>query len=109
REVAAHLLAGLANGAREAEDDLADAGLAEVVLAVQAGLTEVLRDDDVGRELRPAGGDLGAFHLEDDRAVRIRDDARTALPHDLVERIDARRRVAALDVQTTRALGNRGF
>ncbi len=51
-------------------------------VAVDAGLAEVLRDDDVGGELGPARRDLGAFHLEDDRAVGVRDDALPAFPDD---------------------------
>ena len=56
REVAAELLARLADGVRDAVDDLAHAGLALLRVAVEAGLAEVLGDDDVGRELRPAAG-----------------------------------------------------
>ena len=89
-EVAAEALARLADGVREAVHDLAHARLAELLLAVEAGLAEVLGDDDVGRELRPAGRDLGALHLEDDRAVGVRDDAGAALPGDLIERVAPR-------------------
>ena len=32
-----------------------------------AGLAEILRNHDVGGDLRPLGGDLGIGHLEDDR------------------------------------------
>ena len=43
------------------------------------------------------GRDLGAFHLEDDRAVGVGDDAGAALPHDRVERIGPDFGVAAGD------------
>ena len=107
REVAAEALAGLADGVREAVDDLADARLAELFLAVEAGLAEVLGDDDVGRELRPAGGDLGALHLEDDRAVGVGDDAGAALPHHAVERIAPGRREEPGDGAAAAARGGR--
>src|SRR5262249_3396213 len=102
REVAAEALAGFADRAREAVHHLANARLAELLLAVEAGLAKVLRDDDVGGELRPPGGDLGAIHLEDDGAVGVRDDARPALPRDLIQRIGATLREAPIEREAAR-------
>ena len=49
---------------------------------------EILRDDDVGRLLRPRLRDLHVALLEDDLATLVADDSGTQLPLDFVERID---------------------
>ena len=54
---------------------------------MEAGLAEVLGDDDVGGELRPVGRDLDAVHLEDDRAVGVVDGALPTFPENAVERV----------------------
>jgi hypothetical protein len=110
-EVAAELVARDADRVREAMHDLADARLALVFVATDSRLAEVLRDDDVRRELTPRRGDLGAFHLEDDRPVGVRDHARAALVDDAVEGVHGRRREAALDARAalTRALPARAL
>jgi len=74
----------------QAMHHLAHAGLALVLVAVQAGLAKVLGDEDVGGELAPARGDLGPLHLEDDASVGVGDGARTTLVDDGVERVCAR-------------------
>ncbi len=84
-EVAAERIAGLAEGVRHAVDQLADAPLAEILVAVDAGLAEVLGDRDVRRELTPAFGDLRPFQLEDDRAVRVGD---LAVSEDVLHRVE---------------------
>src|SRR5690606_3483990 len=103
------VLARAANGARHARDDLTHAGLtvdhARLDLALgptllDAGLAEVLGHDDVRRQLRPSLGDLGAFHLEDHRAVGIGDDALPPLPDDLIVGMLVRVREGALEGQT---------
>src|SRR5690606_13271787 len=96
-EVPAELLAGHADGVGDAMDDLADAGLSACLVAMETRLTEVLRDDDVRRELGPIGRYLGALHLEDDGPVRVRDDALPALPHDAGEGVRSGFREAALN------------
>ena len=52
-----------------------------------ACLAEVLRDHDVGCDLRPAARDLGIFHLEDDRTVGVGDPRILRGPLDRIERI----------------------
>jgi hypothetical protein len=74
------------DGVREAVDDLAHARLALVLVAVKAGLAEVLGDDDVGRELAPATGTSAPSILKT-IAVGVRDGARAALVDDGVERV----------------------
>ena len=96
----------LAGTFAEAVHDLANAGLTLLLVAVDARLAEVLGDDDVGRELGPPGRDLGAFHLEDDGAIRVVDDARAALPGHLVERIGALRREEAIDGEALQLRGD---
>ena len=101
-EVPAEVVTGGADGVGEAMHDLADARLPDILVAVDARLAEVLRDDDVRGELTPVRRDLRPFHLEDDRSVRVRDDARAALVDDLVERIRTRLREAAFDARAAR-------
>ena len=50
---------------------------------------EILRDDDVGRLLRPEARNLDVALLEHHLATLIADHGGTAIPFDLVERIDA--------------------
>ena len=69
----------------DAADQLLDAALALGRADLPA---EVLRDDDVGRLLRPELRDLDVALLEDDLALLVADDGRADLPFDLVERID---------------------
>ena len=107
-EVAAEVVGRATDGVREAMHDLADAGLALVLVAVEAGLAEVLRDEDVGRELAPGGRDLGPFHLEDDAAVRVGDGARATLVDDPVQRVAPRRREVALHAHPTGGLAGAG-
>ncbi len=103
REVVALLLAGLADRTGDAVDELLDGPLAALRVAVDARLAEVLGDGDVGRELRPRGRHLDAAHLEDDRAVRVRDDRVAQLVGQLVERVDADAGVPALERNSRRA------
>jgi hypothetical protein len=84
-------------------DDFADARFAKLFLSVDAGFAEVLGNDDVGGELRPAGGDFGAFHFEDDRAIGVIDDARAAFPDDFIERVDAFASEATIECKALRA------
>ena len=117
-EVAAEVFARLTNGVGDAVDDLTNAALAVfdrfvTGLAANAGLPEVLRDDDVGCQLAPRRGHLGAVHLEDDGAIRVRDRARAALVDDLVQGIGASGRVFAGDADPSFLpvvfLGTHGF
>ena len=119
REVAAELVARLTDRVRDAVHDLADAFLALLGVTVEPGLTEVLRDDDVRRELAPGRRDLGPFHLEDDRAVGVRDDRGAALVDELgrlarrrgearrsaLERVDVRAREHPRDRHAACAAG----
>src|SRR5204862_466654 len=75
----------------------ANARLALGRIAEDPGLSEVLRNDDIRRELRPARRDFGSLHLEDDRAVGVGDDAAPALPDDLVERSASGEGVATIE------------
>src|SRR5690606_31273274 len=86
-EVAAELLAGDADRVGDAMDDLADARFPARLVAVEARLTEVLRDDDIRGELGPTGRYLGALHFEHHGPIGVRDDALPAFPHDAGERI----------------------
>ena len=70
-EVPAELLARLAERVGYAIDQLANAAFTLVLVAVDAGLAEVLGHRNVGRELTPALGDLSPLELEHHRAVRI--------------------------------------
>ena len=70
-------------------DDAADELLDRVLALGRADVAaEVLRDDDVGRLLRPGLRHLDAALLEDDLALLVADDGVAQLPFDLVERID---------------------
>ncbi len=106
REVAAHVFAPFADGAREPMDDLPHARFAELFFAVQAGLAEVLRHDDVGGELRPRRRNLGPIHLEDHRTVGIGDDAGAPFPNHGLERV-ATRREATSDGRAAPPVGRR--
>src|SRR6185503_18365698 len=97
-EVAAEVLAGLADGAGDAGDGLLGADL--VARARHAGLAEVLRRDDVGGELGPGLGDLEVLELEDGGAVRVGDLGGAAVPLDRVEGVDAGGGVDALELQS---------
>ena len=75
---------------RDRVDDAADELLDAALALGRADLAaEVLRDDDVGRLLRPEPRDLDVALLEHDLAALVADDGRAQLPLDLVERIDA--------------------
>src|SRR5690606_2080838 len=82
--------------------DLAYARLPLGLVGAEARLAEILRDDDVRRELGPPRGDLRAIHLEHDGAVGVRDHALTALPHHLVEGMRPLRREVTLEAQPLR-------
>ncbi len=86
REVAALLLAGLAQGVGDAGDDLAHRFLGAAA-GGDAGFAEILGDGHVGSELRPVGGDLGVVHLEDDLAVGAGDPGGAPGPLDRVEHL----------------------
>ena len=75
-------------------DELLDAGLALRRADVAA---EVLADDDVGGQLAPEAGDLDVALLEDDLARLVADAGGPDLPLDLVVRMDALAREAALE------------
>src|SRR6202011_6114103 len=70
----------------DAADELPDAPLA---LRRSYLATEVFRDDDVGRLLRPEPGNLDVALLEHDFAPLVSDNSGAQLPFDLIERIDA--------------------
>src|SRR5258708_1355382 len=78
---------GDANRVREAVYHLPHACLSLVFVAVKPSLAEVLRYDDVSRELTPTGRDLCTLHLEDDASVGVRDCARTSLVNDCAQRV----------------------
>ena len=82
-----------------AADQLLDAALA---LGRAHLAAEVLRDDDVGGLLRPELRNLDVALLEDDLALLVADHRRADFPLDLVERIDARQREIARELQTRR-------
>jgi hypothetical protein len=65
---------------------------------------EILRDDDVGRLLRPEFGDLDVALLEDDLALLIANHRRPCFPFDLVERIDIRQREMTRELDSWRPL-----
>src|SRR2546426_3970978 len=71
------------DGADHAADQLLDAALA---LRRADDPTEVLRDDHVGGDLRPAGRDLDVVLLEDDLTLLVGDRRLARFPLDLVER-----------------------
>jgi hypothetical protein len=100
REVAAEALAGLADRVGDSIDELADRALAALRVPIDAGLAEVLRDGDVGGQLRPLLRDLGAAELEHHAAVGIRDDAVALLVLHRLERVHARLGVVILKFQT---------
>src|SRR5438477_562032 len=75
-------------------DELADAPLARGAAERAA---EVLRHDDVGRELRPATRHLNVALLEDRLAALALDDGGAHLPLDLVERVRAGGRESPCD------------
>src|SRR6185295_14019813 len=101
-EVAAETLTGFADRVRDAIDELLDAALAAVRVAVDAGLAEVLGGGDVAGELGPIGGDFQAAQLENDRTVRVRDDAVALRVRNDVERVHARTRINSRKFQTFR-------
>ncbi len=107
REVAAEPIARLADRGRDPAADLARGALGtEAAVGLgNLGLPEVLRDDDVRRELRPADRHLGVVHLEDDRAIGVRDHGPPRLVASGVERIGPvePRREAAVDREARRA------
>src|SRR5262249_47277393 len=80
------LAAPVADGAGDAVDELADAGLAlgSVQLAV-----EILAGDDVGGELAPGLGDLAIDLLENDAAALVLDGGCALFPFELVVGADA--------------------
>src|SRR6185436_4363893 len=79
------LLGPAGNRVDDAADELLDAALA---LGRADLAAEILRDDDVGRLLRPELRDLDVALLEDDFALLGTDDGGAQIPLDLVERID---------------------
>src|SRR5213079_2264315 len=89
-------LAPLADGAHHAADQLPHAALP---LGRAERAAEVLRDDDVGRELRPGPRHLDVALLEDGLAALAGDDRRADLPLDRLVRIGARRDEAPRDRQ----------
>jgi len=98
RRVARPLLFGSdADRMRQTVDELTHARLARVLVAVQPGLTEVLGDGDVCRELAPARRHLGAVHTENDASVGVGDRARATLVNHGVERVGPRHGMAALE------------
>ena len=75
---------------RDRVDDAADQLLDAALALGRADLAaEILRDDDVGRLLRPGLRDLDVALLEHHLAALVADHRRAQLPFDLVERIDA--------------------
>ena len=90
RKVSAELLPGFADRVGDSVDQLANAPLAPVLLALDARLAEILGHGDVGGELAPSFGNLRPFELEHDRAVGIRDLAVSKHVLDRLERILAR-------------------
>ena len=91
--------APLGNRVHDAADQLLDAVLALGRADLPA---EILRDDDVGRLLRPERGDLDVALLEHHLAALVADDGRPLLPGDLVERVDAWQREEARELQAWR-------
>src|SRR4029079_6727310 len=69
------------DGVDDAADQLLDAALA---LRRADGAAEVLRDDDVGRLLRPEFRDLDVALLEYDVPLLVADDGRSDIPFDLI-------------------------
>jgi hypothetical protein len=80
-----------------ARDQLLDAVLA---LGAAERAAEVLRDDDVGGELRPGGRELDVALLEHHLALLAADHGVALLPLHLVERIDPRGGEEALHPET---------
>ena len=89
------------DGVDDAVDELLDAVLALRRADVAA---EVLADDDVGGELAPEARDLDVLLLEDRLAGLVGDVGGPELPGDLVVRVHARARPAALERQAASAL-----
>src|ERR1700730_6203997 len=75
------------NSANHTANQLLDAALA---LGRADAPTEVVRDDHVGGDLRPAGRDLYVVLLEDDLTLFVGDGRLACFPLDLVERRHAR-------------------
>ena len=86
-EVAPEVLTGAANSVGYAVDQLAYAFFADLGVAADAGLAKIFGHSDIGGELRPPGGHLGAFELEHHRAVRASDDAVAELVLHGLERV----------------------
>lgn len=88
--------APVGDGAGDAVDELFDGGfaLAGVLLAVK-----ILRDDDLGGELRPGLGHFDVFLFEDDFAGVIGDLGGATVPFDLVEGLDLGVAEDALDAE----------
>jgi len=103
REVAALGLAALADRLGDAPHGLGRRDLGPRL--GHAGLPEVLRDEDVGRELAPGRGDLDLVHLEHDRAVGVRDHRAPLLEADVGRRVGAGLGEASAHLETARALG----
>src|SRR3989441_2861260 len=97
-------LAPLADRAHHAADQLPHAALA---LRRAERAAEVLRDDDVGRELRPGLRHLDVALLEDGLAALARDDRRADLPLDRVVGVGPRRHETPRDRQAARRRGLR--
>ena len=91
----------LRDGVDDAADELLDAALALGRADLPA---EILRDDDVGRLLRPGFRHLDVALLEDDLAALVADDGRASLPGDLVERIHTAFREKPREGQARRCL-----
>ena len=73
----------------DAADELLDAALA---LGGADPPAKIFRHHDVGRLLRPERWNFHVALFEDNLAAFVRDDGRSLLPDDLVERVDARQR-----------------
>src|SRR5205814_1108928 len=87
------------DGAHHAADQLPHAALP---LRRAERTAEVLRDDDVGRELRPRLRHLDVALLEDGLAAFAGDDRRADLPLDRVVGVDPRRHETPRDRQAAR-------
>src|SRR5713226_5786322 len=85
-----------------AADELADTSLA---LGASERAAEVLRNDDVGRGLRPPARHLDIALLEDYMAVLAGDKGRARLPFDLRERVDTGLGEITLETDTSTLRG----